>query len=63
MEKKYVKNISQNELTIPNVGVVQAGQVVLVPSDFNNPNFEVVTSESKDEPKEAPKSFNKNKVK
>ena len=36
---KIVKNISDVELMIPNVGLVQPGAKVKVPDDFHNPNF------------------------
>lgn len=39
MNKKLVKNISDQELAIPNVGVVGAGQTIEVDGDFNNANF------------------------
>ncbi len=45
---KVVKNISDMELTIPNVGMVQPGGTIEVPADFNNPNFEVA-KKSKDD--------------
>lgn len=45
---KVVKNISDMELTIPNVGIVQPGGTIEVPADFNNTNFEVV-KKSKDD--------------
>lgn len=36
---KIVKNISDGELMIPNVGVVQPGAKIKVSDDFHNPNF------------------------
>lgn len=44
MEK--FKNISDTDLTIPNVGVVKAGEVVELPADFHNANFEKVEKKS-----------------
>lgn len=41
---KTVKNITESELSLPNIGVVAAGETVTVPDDFHNPNFEVVKS-------------------
>lgn len=38
---KY-KNITKNELTVPNVGVVKPGEIVETPEDFHNINFEKV---------------------
>ena len=50
---KIVKNISGQDLVIPNVGVVKAGETKKVNDDFNNANFEVVKEESvkNEEPK------------
>lgn len=38
---KY-KNITKQDLTIPNVGIVKAGEVVELPEEFHNVNFEKV---------------------
>lgn len=46
---KIVKNISEQTLSIPNVGRVEAGKQIEVPDDFNNPNFENVSRETKPE--------------
>ena len=53
---KKVKNISSQELSIPEIGIVKAGETITVPEDFNNANFEVVeekitTPEKAKEPK------------
>ena len=39
MATKIVKNISDQELTVPGIGVVEAGASVEVPTDFHNVNF------------------------
>ena len=36
------KNISKDELTVPNVGVVKPGEIVEAPEEFHNINFEKV---------------------
>ncbi len=41
---KEVKNISNKDLSIPEVGICKAGETVRVPDSFNNPNFEVAKS-------------------
>ena len=41
---KTVKNISEQDLAIPEFGVIKAGKTATVPDEFNNPNFEVVKS-------------------
>jgi hypothetical protein len=46
---KTVKNISEQELAIPEVGVVKSNETISVPDDFHNANFEVVKSKSKSE--------------
>lgn len=51
---KKVKNISDQLLSIPDVGVVEAGATITVPVDFNNPNFEVVEFETSTEKANAP---------
>ena len=53
MTTKVVKNITEQDLTIVDVGVVKAGETVTVQDDFNNPNFETVSAkkETKDETK------------
>lgn len=58
MNTKVVRNISESELTIPDVGVVKPGQTITVPVDFNNANFEVVKSESKKDSETPTKKFN-----
>ena len=45
---KTVKNISGQDLSIPNVGFIQADGIVNVADDFHNANFEEV-KESKTE--------------
>ncbi len=42
MSKKTVKNISGQELIIPNIGIVKADEIITVDENFNNANFEVV---------------------
>lgn len=51
MNTKVVRNISENELVIPNIGVVKAGDTIEVPADFNNANFVEVKKEPKTETK------------
>ena len=52
---KY-KNITEQEVTIPGVGIIEAGEEVEMPKDFNNANFKLVKSsktkveEDEDEP-------------
>jgi hypothetical protein len=64
MNTKVVRNITENELTIPEVGSVKAGGTITVPAEFNSANFEVVKSDTKkeevkEEAKEvSPKKFN-----
>ncbi len=41
---KTVKNISDQDLSIPQFGVIKAGETATVSDEFNNPNFEVVKS-------------------
>lgn len=53
------KNISDNDLSIENVGIVKSGEVVELPDDFNNANFKVVIN-SKSEKSEQDKT-NKHK--
>lgn len=36
------KNISNEELTLPEIGVVKAGETIEAPEGFNNANFEKV---------------------
>lgn len=48
---KLVKNISEQDLSIPDVGVIKAGETGTVPDDFNNPNFEVAKSGKAEAPK------------
>jgi hypothetical protein len=38
---KY-KNISKEDLTLVNVGIVKSGEVVELPEDFHNANFEKI---------------------
>lgn len=59
MNTKNVRNITENELVIPEIGVVPAGAIIVVPAEFNNANFEVVKTETKKEVEVAtPKKFN-----
>ena len=37
-----VKNITKEELMVPNVGIIKPGAIVEVPEDFHNINFERV---------------------
>lgn len=46
---KTVRNVSGETLTVPDIGVVEAGATIAVPADFHNANFETVLE------KEAPK--------
>jgi len=55
MQNKVVKNITEQDLTIPDVGVVKSGETVEVPVDFNNPNFETVSEAKKEAKVEAKK--------
>lgn len=48
---KQAKNISGQTLSVIGVGVVKADEVVEVPDDFNNPNFEIVSNGSKPDTK------------
>lgn len=42
------KNISDQELTVPGIGIIKPGEVVDAPADFHNVNFErVETKEDK----------------
>lgn len=45
METKTVKNISNNDLDIVDIGRCKVGQTIEVPLDFNNVNFEEVKKE------------------
>jgi hypothetical protein len=49
---KY-KNISKDELTVPNVGVVKSGEIVETPEDFHNINFERVEKKKEDNKSQA----------
>lgn len=46
---KTVKNISEQELAIPNYGVVKSGETITVEDTFSNANFENVKVEVKKE--------------
>lgn len=59
--RKTVKNISDEILSIPNVGKVSPGETIEVPEDFNNPNFEVVKGKKKDAEKDTKADFKSNK--
>ena len=37
-----VKNITKEELTVPEIGIVKPGEVVEAPEGFHNINFEKV---------------------
>ena len=41
---KY-QNITKQDLAIPNVGIVKAGEVKEMPKGFNNANFKLVKKE------------------
>lgn len=43
---KY-KNITNNDLHIPNIGIVKAGEEKEMPKGFNNANFKLVKAEEK----------------
>lgn len=36
------KNITENDYTIPGVGLVKAGEIVEMPEGFHNGNFEEI---------------------
>lgn len=46
---KKVKNISDQDLAIPNVGIAKAGEIISVGDDFHNANFVEVGKEKSDE--------------
>lgn len=46
MTEKTVKNKTEQDLFIPMIGLVKAGQTVQVPEEFNNPNFEEIVNQS-----------------
>ncbi len=48
MTKIHVKNISGQELAIPNVGNVPAGETVEVEKGFHNSNFEIVETATRE---------------
>ena len=48
---KTVKNLTDQELSLPNIGVVKAGETIEVPDDFHNGNFEDVKTEKPVAPK------------
>lgn len=41
-KKMKYKNISGQDLELPGVGVVKAGEIITQPEGFNNANFEKV---------------------
>lgn len=47
---KY-KNISDQDLTIPNIGIVKSGEVVETEFEINNQNLEEVVNNKKSESK------------
>ena len=44
MKKDKFKNISKQALAIPDFGIVEAGEIVELPENFNNANFQRVTT-------------------
>lgn len=47
---KY-KNISEQDLELPGIGIVKAGEIIEQPDGFNNANFEKVgEAETKETP-------------
>lgn len=63
MSNKKVKNISEQPQTVQGYGVVERGEVIEVPEEFSNPNFEDETGKRMIglDPKTEPKSNNKSK--
>jgi len=47
MAKFKYKNVTDNELTIPNVGVVKAGEFITTDEPIENPNLELEVKEEK----------------
>ena len=43
---KVVKNLTDQDLTLPNIGIAKAGETIKVPDDFHNGNFEEVKPSS-----------------
>jgi hypothetical protein len=63
MEKKKVKNISGIDLSIVDVGICKVGEVVEVPADFHNANFEEVKSTEKKPVEKKEEDTEENRVK
>lgn len=63
MDKKIVKNISDQTLAIPSVGVVMAGEDIEVDIDFHNANFEEIKSAKKPETKKEKDEDETDKIK
>lgn len=53
---KKFKNISGKDLTIPEVGIIKAGETKRLKDDFRNANFEEVFEEKKEEKEPAKKA-------
>ena len=49
------KNISDKDLTLPEIGIVKAGEFTEQPDGFNNANFEKVGEVKKPKPVDDPK--------
>lgn len=47
MAKFKYKNISDNDLMIPNFGLVKAGATIVTDEEIENPNLESETKEDK----------------
>jgi hypothetical protein len=55
-----VKNITDQDLTLPGIGHVKAGGIIEVPEGFHNANFEKVKEEDKvDDKKDEKVNINK----
>ena len=48
---KY-KNITENELTVPGIGIVKPGETVEAPEGFHNVNFEKIEERKKQKEEE-----------
>ena len=46
------KNISEQDLSVPGVGTIKAGEVADLPEDFHNANFKKVTTPAGGQTKE-----------
>ncbi len=55
------KNISEQDLSVPGVGIVKAGEVADLPNDFHNANFKRVAATT-DVPNKAPENKETNQA-